>query len=381
MADAPDQDQKTEAPTEKKKADARKDGDVPKSRELLTAAVMLIGCAYLVFTGGMLFSGMSDVLVTGLTFDRGDLATFDVLGRTLRLLGAVALPLAGLLFATIIGAVLAQAMLGGLQFNMKAAKPKASKINPVAGMKRMFSANSLIELGKSVLKVALIGACGFVVLWQGRDLLLGLGYASVTGAIDKVGSTLALLMFTLVGSLVVVALVDVPVQLIQRTKKLRMTKQEVKDEHKQSEGSPEVRAAIRQRQREAIKRDVRQGVDMANVVLTNPTHFAVALSYDQKKGGAPVVVAAGKDEVAAVIRELAAELGKPVLSYPQLARAIYFTSKVGEEIKSELFVAVATVLAFIFDLDRDLSRAKPTVTVPPAMRFDERGDRPKAAQP
>ena len=374
MSEAPDQDQKTEEPTEKKRRDAAREGDVLKSRELLIAGVTLCGVAYLVLAGELLFAGLGQLLAEGLSFDAGDVRDFDMAARSARLLGSIAPELLGLFFLTMVAAVCAQALLGGLRFNLKAVKFKGSKLSPLSGMKRMVSMNALIELLKSLLKVALIGAVGACVLWLGRNGLLALGYADVPGAIALAGGTLALLLFALAGGLALVAAVDVPVQMLQLKKKLRMTRQELKDEHKQAEGSPEMRAAQRQRQREAIRRDVRAGVDTANVVLTNPAHFAVALRYERGSDAAPVIVAAGKGERAAVIRELAEASGKPVLRYPQLTRALYFSGKPGEQVKSELFVAVATVLAFIFEVDRDLARQKPSVDVPRDFRFDANGE-------
>jgi|TARA_R100000501_G_scaffold13151_3_gene24009 flagellar biosynthetic protein FlhB len=373
MAEQADQDQKTEQPTDKKRRDAAREGDVPKSRELLIAGVMLGGTAYLVFASSMLFDGLSEMLTHGLRFGKADIDDLDVAERTYMLLGDIILPLIGLLAATLFAAIGAQALLGGLQFNMRSVRFKGNRLNPGAGLKRMVSMNSLIELAKSLLKVVLIGSIGTATLWLGIDHLLALGSGTLTSSIAEAGSILAMLLFALVGALIIVAAVDVPVQLLQRVKKLRMTKQEVKDEMKQSEGSPEVRAAIRRRQREAIKRDVRQGVEVANVVLTNPTHFAVALRYDTKRDAAPVVVAMGKGEVAAVIRELADQFDKPILSYPQLTRALYFTSKVGMEVRSDLYIAVATILAFIFDLNRDVTRPRPDIMVPTDYRFDEEG--------
>lgn len=373
MPDKPDEDQKTEEPTAKKRHDAIRDGDVLKSRELLIATTMLGGIAYLVLAGGYFFAGLLGSLRTGLTLTRGEIEMFDVSGRTLGLLSPIMLPSAGLLVMTVLGAIGGQAMLGGIGFSAKAFGFKASKMNPLAGVKRMFSMQALIELLKSLLKVFLIGSIGTWTLWYCADRLPALAGTSLGGAIGLSGMTLALLLLALCGGLAIVAAVDVPVQLLQHLKKLRMTKQEVKDEHKQSEGSPQIRQAMRQRQREAIRRNVRSGMKTAHVVITNPTHFAVALRYDAGRDRAPVVVAAGKGETAAVIRELAETIGMPVLSYPELTRAIYFTSKVGDEVRGDLYFAVAVVLAFVFEVDRDLSRERPDISVPPAARFDENG--------
>jgi flagellar biosynthesis protein FlhB len=375
VSDRPDQDQKTEQPTEKKRRDAARDGDVLKSKELLIAATMLGGIAYLTLAGQMLFDAVKVSLSSGLTLSRAEVHAFDVAGATTRLLLPLALPFTGLLLATVIAAVGGQAMLGGIGFAGKAIAFKASRMNPLAGFKRMFSMNALIELLKSLLKVTLIGAIGLWALIHLQGRMLALATTSVEGAIASLGGALAIALLALCGGLALVAAVDVPVQYLQRLRNLRMTKEEVKDEHKQSEGSPQVRQAIRRRQREAIRRDVRKGVQSAHVVMTNPTHFAVALRYEAGRDRAPVVVAAGKGETAAIIRELAEAGRVPMLSYPELTRALYFTSKVGEEVRSDLYFAVAVVLAFVFEVDRDLGRAPPDVTVPPDVRFDENGER------
>jgi flagellar biosynthetic protein FlhB len=179
------------------------------------------------------------------------------------------------------------------------------------------------------------------------------------------------------GALAFIALIDVPVQKLQRTRKLKMTKQEVKDEHKQSEGSPEVKGHIRMKQREIARAGVRKAMGEATMVLTNPTHFAVALRYDQSKDAAPVVLARGRDATAEAIRELARELDVPMLSYPELTRALYYTTRAGQFVREDLYLAVATVLAFVFNLDaaRAAGHAPPPVEVPPQARFDTEGRR------
>jgi flagellar biosynthetic protein FlhB len=196
-------------------------------------------------------------------------------------------------------------------------------------------------------------------------------------AIGDVGGTFLFTALMMGGALAMIALIDVPVQKLQRTRKLKMTKQEVKDEHKQSEGSPEVKGHIRMKQREIARAGVRKAMGEATMVLTNPTHFAVAIRYDQSKDAAPVVLARGRGATAEAIRELARELDVPMLSYPELTRALYYTTRAGHFVREDLYLAVATVLAFVFNLDaaRAAGNAQPPVQVPPEARFDAEGRR------
>ncbi|MEO0500425.1 MAG: flagellar type III secretion system protein FlhB [Pseudomonadota bacterium] len=376
---APDPDQKTEDPTPKRRQKAARDGDVPKSRELLVAAVMLAGCAYLAVAGTLMFAGLADMLTAGLSLTPAETRAFTPGARSIGLLSELWLPMSGLFAICCVAAVAGQAALGGLRFSPRAARPRPSKLNPFSGLKRMFGPNALIELGKSLLKVLLTGSIGIAFLLFWVDRIAALGSLTLGGAFAMAGETLALLLLVLCGGLAIVAAVDVPSQHHQRMKKLRMTKQEVKDEQKQAEGAPELKAARRNRQREIAKGGARAGVAEAQMVLANPTHFAVALRYDPARDAAPVVTAAGKGEVALAIKELAAELDRPLLSYPDLTRAIYFTSSVGKPVRSDLFTAVATVLAFVLDVDRRMAGSKPQVMIPPAARFDANGKIPRRA--
>lgn len=373
MADTPDADEKTEAPTEKRKRDAAEQGDILRSRDLSMAAVMMAGAVYLVLAGPLLVEALMDTLRQGLTISPRAVTDFRPGEATATLIGLVALPLIGFFIVAILGALAGQLLLGTFQFNPKLFAPKFSRINPLAGLKRMFGMQGLIELGKSILKILLIAAVGSWILWDSANRIAALGQQDMAAAGAHAGELALLLLLVLAGGLFLIAGVDVPLQIFQLLKKLRMTRQEIKDELKQTEGSPEAKMAIRRRAREALRNNNKAAVATAHVVLTNPTHFAVALRYDRLKDRAPVVVAKGKGEVALVIRELAREAGKPVLEYPMLARAVYFTSKVGQEIRDDLYVAVASVLAFVFSLDRDLGQVPPQIEVPEEARFDENG--------
>lgn len=379
MADTHDQDQKTEAPTPKRKRDASEKGDVLQSRELGTALVVLSGAIWLAVAGPMAVDAMGTMVVEGLTFEARDLRNFDPGATVLRLLGIVLLPVAVLFALTIIAAVGTPAMLGSLGFRAGAFAFKGSKLNPLSGMKRIFGMQGLIELAKSIAKVLLLGSIGVWLLMSEARSLVGLSSSEIRPALASAGNTFVLAVLIMGGALAAIALIDVPAQILQRTRRLRMTKQEVKDEHKQTEGSPELKAAIRRRQHEVLRNSARGAIAEATVVLTNPTHFAVALRYKPGEDAAPLVVAKGRGATADAIRELAGEHQVPMLSYPQLTRALYFTSRPGQVIREDLYLAVATILAFVFNLEAALAAgaAQPSVDVPAEARFDAQG-RPEA---
>ena len=276
---------------------------------------------------------------------------------------------------TIVAAIVSQAGLGHLSFNGSLLAPKASRINPGAGLKRIVGPQGWIELGKSLLKVVLLGAIGWHMLDQVAHATIGLASTNIGTAVGVLGSTFTGVLFAMAGGLVVIAGIDVPLQIFQLLRKLRMSKQDLRDEHKESEGSPEAKGAMRQRQRERSKRSMRSAVSEAHVILTNPTHFAVALRYNRETDQVPVVVAKGRGVIALAIRELGAEARVPVLEYPSLARAVYYTSREGQEVRDDLYVALATILAFVFGLNSQAGAAAvpPSVQVPPSARFDENG--------
>lgn len=369
--------EKTEAPTPKRKRDAADKGETLRSREFATAAVVLGGVLWLALSGPALIAALKAMMRACLQFGRGDIDDFQPL-RPLAEVGLLLAPSLLLLFGvTMATAVLSQAGIGGARFNGGLMGFKAARINPAAGLKRMFGLQGLIELGKGLLKVALLGALGAWMLWAMKEESLGLVAGSLEGSIAALGWRFVLLMLVMAGGLLIIAGVDVPIQLVRLLSKLRMTKQEVKDEHKETEGSPELKAALRQRQREILKGGARKAVETAHVVLTNPTHFAVALRYERGQDEVPVVVAKGRGAKALAIRELAGELGKPVLEYPALARAVYYTSREGQQIRDDLYVAIATVLAFVFGVNLRAGGGPPNVIVPDTALFDENGVRAK----
>lgn len=375
MADKPDRDEQTEAPTEKHRRDAVQQGDVLQSRELGTALVVLSGAAWIALAGPWFMGACKDVLGRGLSFDRSVIVDFDPAHTAVSLLLPLVAPLATLFALTLVAAIGTPAMLGSLGFRWGAVAFKPNKLNPMSGLKRIFGMQGLIELGKGLLKVVLLGAVGYWMLKARMPMLIGLGRGDIAGQLAEVGHVFTISILIMALALGLIAGADIPTQIFQRAGRLRMSKQQVKEEHKQSEGSPEMKGARRRRQHEMLSNAARKAVPEATVILTNPTHFAVALRYRPGFDAVPIVVARGKDETARAIRELADANAVPILSYPQLTRAIYFTSRTGQVIRDDLFIAVATVLAFVFNLDRAMAEGvrQPIIDVPPAARFDETG--------
>ncbi len=375
MADATDRDQRTEAPTQKRRADAVRKGDVLQSRELGTALVMLGGATWLMFAGPWFIEGCRNLLVTGLSFDNRDVTLFDPAILASRLIGTAVVPLTLLFGVTILSSVAGPAMLGSLGFRSRAIAFKSDRLNPINGLGRIFGLNGLVELGKALAKAVVLGLLGYWLVSRDMRHIMGLGAQDIGPAAATLGHMTVRAIFWLALGLALIAGIDVPVQIMRRNGRLRMTRQEVKEEMRQTEGAPELKQAIRQKQQSLLTGSARKAVTEANVILTNPTHFAVALRYDPKRDFAPMVVARGRGETALAIRTLAAENNVPTLEYPQLARAIYFTTRSGQTIAEDLYVAVATILAFVFNIDRAMAEciAPPVVEVPRGKHFNEDG--------
>ncbi len=372
MAEDSDQ-EKTEEPTERRLQQALEDGQVLTSKELILGVVMLMGALQFMVGGRYYFGEISGGFRMGLDFGEilaRDVPLTTILGERLTPALIVIFVFSIPLIFAIIGA---QTVFGGFHFIVKNLSFKGSRISPVAGLGRMFGMNAIKELGKSILKVALVGAVGVYFLVDKLPAILGLAELPMERALDNVGELAVLTFVVLVGGAAVVAAVDVFLQWKRHTDQLRMSKQDMKDEHKQSEGSPEVKQKIRRMQREASERGSVANVSDAQVVITNPSHFAIALRYDFKDGSAPTIVAKGTEKVAQQIREKASEAGLPVLSYPLLARALYYTSEIGQEIHTELYRAVATVLGFV--LQSGAEGDPPEIEVPSELRFDANGRR------
>jgi flagellar biosynthetic protein FlhB len=344
-------DDKTEAATSKQLTKAREQGDVPRSREASTCILLLLGGAAVWLFSGELSRSLRSLMIATFSFER-EMAFDPVLlsnhlsGYAFGVLIALA-PIAGVI---ILAVFISPMMLGGFLFNYGAIVPKFSKMNPISGIGRMFSLNSLVELGKATAKAILVGSVAWWIISSEMDDMMGLGVESLATSPGHLGTMIWHAFLAMVSVLLVIAAIDVPYQAWKYAKKLRMTKEQVKQEHKESEGDPRVKGKIRQLQRAMARRRMMAEVPNADVVVTNPTHYAVALKYSEGSMNAPKVVAKGSDAVAARIRELAKENGVAIMEAPPLARALHFHSEIGDEIPESLYTAVAEVLAYVFQL-------------------------------
>jgi len=365
---------KTEAPTAKRRKDAIERGDVLKSREFATALIVLAGCGWIAMLGPQMIKACEGLMTASFRFGRADIEDWSPMRPLIQAGLGFAPTVGGLFLIAMIAAVLSQAGLGSFRFNGSLLQPKFSRINPGSGVKRIFGPTGWIELGKSLLKVVLLGSIGAWLMWKTAQPTLGMSTSSdVAGVVGHLGGTFVWILFTMAGGLVLIAGIDLPIQIVRLLGKLRMSKQEVRDENKETEGSPEAKQHLRQRQREMSRRSVRKAVATADVILTNPTHFSVALRYDRVNDNAPVVVAKGRGITALAIRDVAGDEKIPILEYPMLARAVYYTSREGQEIRDDLYPAVATVLAFVFGLNQRAGTVPPAIDVPTTARFDENG--------
>ncbi len=343
--------EKTEPASERRLQQAREDGQVPRSRELAACASLLAGGLLLWTTGASLQSALALLLKDTLSFPRE--FAFEpalllehgshVLGRVLWAL----LPFAAVVLAAVIVSPL---LVGGWLFSAKALAPKFDRLDPVAGIARMFSLQSLGELGKALAKTVLVGAAAWYVVRSHADDVFALAMVPVGAGDLSLGHLLFVAFASMVGVLALVAAADVPWQRWRHAKQLMMTREEVRQEHKEQEGNPEIKGRIRAQQREMARRRMMADVPKADVVVTNPTHYAVALKYSEGRDAAPVVLAKGADDVAAKIREIAGEHGIPMVEAPPLARALYRHVEPGDAIPERLYTAVAQVLAYVFQL-------------------------------
>lgn len=342
---------RTEQPSAKRLDDARERGQVPRSKELAATAVVIAGALALLIGRDYYATNLARLFELGLHLPRAVLFEADLLPGSLvngLVIGLqLLLPVAA---ATIGAAVLGTVALGGWTFSTQALAPDFSRLNPVTGLARLFSVNGLIELVKALAKFAIVAVIAGILLWHLGPDFLALGSLTLEAAISRAAWLSGIALTGLAASLVVVAALDVPFQFWHHRKQLRMTKQEAKDEAKETEGRPEVRSRIRNLQRSIANRRMMAEVPKADVVAMNPTHFAVALRYDAGKMKAPRVVAKGADLMALQIRRIAEAHNVPVFEHPQFARALYFTSEVGKEVSPRLYVAVAQVLTYIYQL-------------------------------
>lgn len=353
MAEQDSAQERTEDPTEKRLSEAREKGQVPRSQELTTVMVLMASAIAMLFLGERIVADLTTVMNESFTLERKWLFdTAAMLQRFWVMIEIIGFDLLMFMGVTMIAAISAPALIGGWNFSVQAMGVKPEKLSPLRGLKRMFGPQGLIELAKALGKFVLVGGISTFVLWGLRDQLLTLGKQEVQVALAQLGYLVLWGFLAVCASLILIALIDVPFQIWNHTRQLRMTKQEVKDENKETEGDPEVKGRIRRMQIELSQRRMMEDVPKADVVITNPTHYAVALQYDQSKNGAPVVLAKGSDFMAQQIQLVANRHEISVLQAPPLTRAIFHSSEIGQEIPSGLYIAVAQVLAFVFQLRR-----------------------------
>ena len=351
--------ERTEKATPKRLQDARNKGQVARSRELNSAALVLLGAGGLWMLGDRIGTCLQGVLRSGLAFDRAAALDPAALGaRLARASGEALFALAPWLALALVVAAVAPLMLGGFLLSAENLQLKFDRLDPAKGLKRVFSAQGAVETGKALGKFVVVGGLAALVMSQMSPALLNLGGEPVPAAVMHAGRLIARAFFLTAFGLLLIAAVDVPFQLWNHAKQLRMSRQDIKDEMKESEGRPEMRGRIRQRQQELSRRRMMQDVPTASVVITNPTHYAIALRYDVGGNGAPRLVAKGADLVAAQIRALAKEHKVPILEQPPLARALFYSTKIGAEVPRELYAVVAQVLAYVYQLQAALSSGR-----------------------
>ena len=369
--------EKTEEPSQRKINKAKEDGKVLTSKEMFVftsiAAALLFMYALSFFGKSLLFE-WGDLFVLSGPEGLDDMLLkkpLQALFYIIKFILLIGLPMIAVVLAT-------QFAVGGINFAPKAANFKGSKINPISGLKRMFSLKSLVELGKNLLKVFLLVTSAVVVLYYLMPGILRITDGSLKAGLEHIQNSFPILVGALLLGLLVIAVLDYFYQRYEHITSLRMTKQEVKDEYKQTEGSPEVRAKIRRLQMESATKAAKQqealdNMDEATAIITNPTHFAVALKYEVGQVGAPKIIAMGKGLIAKRIIELGSEKNITSFRSPLLARALFFTGEIGEEISEKLYNAVAIALAYVYRLDRGEDVTEPDITVPEDLQFNENG--------
>lgn len=371
MAENADGQDKTEDPSEKRLRDAREKGDIARSRELTTFLMVISAAVFLYLFGPSMMAAFENVMVAGLRLDRDHV--FDMHKAVDLILGmatASLLMITPFLILMLAIAIIGSSLLGGFNFSTKAMAPKFEKLNPLSGLKRMVSAQALMELLKALAKFTLVMLVAIVFIYLVFGELISLGMEAEKQALAHAAKIIIEAFIVVSLALIVVAIVDVPFQIYQHQNKLKMTKQEVKEEFKQQEGSPEVKARIRRIQMEMSQKRMMQKVPEADVVITNPTHFAVALAYKPADMSAPIVLAMGADFQALQIRTLATEHDVAIIEAPALARALYYNAEIDRPIPDGLFRAVAAVLAYVFSLreGRKASLDPTSLFIPPDLK-------------
>ena len=351
MAESESGQEKTEEPTEKKLKDARDKGQVPRSKELNAMAIMVFGALGFIMFGQKMIEDLTEIMRQGWTFSREELLSPNMLMTSFaEAMFAALSAITPFLMLMALVAIFTPALLGGWVMSADQITPKFSRINPASGIKRMFSVKALMELLKAIGKVFVVAAAAYIIYVFFHQELMNLGREPLDEALIH-GAWLFVYSFLILScGLVLIAAIDVPFQVFQHIKELKMTLQEVRDEMKDTEGRPEVKSKIRQLQQEMAQKRMMEDVPQADVIITNPTHFAVALQYNPDNMAVPKVLAKGKDLIALKIREIAKENDIEIFEAPPLARALFSSCEIQEEIPSHLFFAVAQILAFVFQL-------------------------------
>jgi flagellar biosynthesis protein FlhB len=367
MADEQDSSQeRTEEATPKRVDEAREKGQISRSKELSSMAILMTSVLIFIFMGQELSMSLQDLMRDNFVIQRENIFN-DAYGFTAVVESGrnVLFDFAPFLMILIVAAFFAPMLVGGWLFSPKAVSFKFDKLNPITGLKRLFSANSLMELFKAFAKFILFTGIAMLMLWHHTYDLLGVGRNGLeAGLVDAVGLIIGSYFVVCLGS-ILISFIDVPFQLWNHTKQLKMTKQQIKDEMKDTEGKPEVKAQIRALQQELATRRMMEAVPEADVIITNPTHYAVALSYKPDEMGAPKLVAKGADLVAERIRNLGTEHNVLIFPSPLLARALYFSTKINQDIPAGLYLAVAQVLAYVFQLRESVNISRGNKPKPP----------------
>ncbi|MDN3518293.1 flagellar biosynthesis protein FlhB [Aquisalimonas lutea] len=361
--------EKTEEPTPKRQQDAKEKGQVPRSKELNTTMVMVLGAGGLLVFGNYMVGQINELFHVTFGMDRQDAfdpdAPFHMLHEAFWIGIKAVAPFA---LVMLVAALLTPALMGGWTFTASGMAPKLEKMSPLKGLKRMFGVNALVELGKSIAKVLVVFGVAMLLFWAMQDRIAAMTRESLQQGLMHGATLFFWAFFALAAALIIVAAVDIPYQIWDHTQKLKMTHQEVKDENKETQGKPEVKSKIRQLQNQIAQGRMMENVPKADVVVTNPTRYAIALRYDQSRMRAPQVVAKGTDVLAARIREIADDNGIPLFEAPPLARALYHTTELEQEIPAGLYLSVAQVLAYIYQLQaarrtggQQPERPRPTV--------------------
>ena len=379
MADQQDDSQeKTEEPTARRLSKAREEGQIARSTEITIAASVISVAIYIYLFGSSLLGNVANIFAQGLVFD--SLAVLEPQVAAGRLADAMIEALFSILPILILTGVVVLAcsgLIGGYNFSWKSLQPKASKFNPIAGFKRMFGIQALVNLGKSIAKFLLVGGVTYLLIDASITEFAEISLMALEPGLTVSASILTTAFLVASSTLIIIALIDAPYQVYQHNQKMKMSLREVKDERKDTEGSPEVKQRIRQKQREVSAARMLEAIAEADVVITNPEHFAVALAYDPSSEDPPKVVAKGTDVMAERIRERAGEEGVPLFQSPVLARALFFTTEIEAFIPEPLFEAVAQVIAYIFNINSinrsSNLRDKPVPRVPDNMVFDSEG--------